>query len=90
MPRPHASAVVEDAWNSQRERVLRRRGWGTRVISHTGYGSTEFVRVFARVVLGRDHTDDDEPRQDATYGGMRSPYLRRRGWRAFFLSLIHI
>ncbi len=86
MPRPHASAVVEDAWNSQRERVLRRRGWGTRVISHTGYGSTEFVRVFARVVLGRDHNDDDEPRQDATYGGLRSPYLRRRGWRAFFTA----
>ena len=86
MARPHASAVVEDAWNSQRERVLRKRGWGTRVISHTGYGSTDFVRVFARVVLGRALGDDDEPRQDATYGGMRSPYLRRRGWRAFFTA----
>ena len=60
MARPHASAVVEDAWNSQRERVLRKRGWGTRVISHTGYGSTDFVRVFARVVLGRALGDDDE------------------------------
>jgi hypothetical protein len=42
--------------------------------------------VFARVVLGRALGDDDEPRQDATYGGMRSPYLRRRGWRAFFTA----
>ncbi|MFZ1287439.1 MAG: phosphatase domain-containing protein [Candidatus Phosphoribacter sp.] len=86
MARPHASSIVEDAWNSQRERVLRGRGWGSRLVSHTGYGSTEFVRVFARVLLGRAHDDDDEPRQDATYAGMRSPYIRRRGWRAFLTA----
>ncbi len=83
MARPHVSAVVEDAWNSQRERMLRRRGWASRVVTHTGYGSTEWLRVFARVLLGRPHGDDDEPRQDATYGGLRSPFYRRRGWRAF-------
>ncbi len=83
MSRPHVSALAEDAWNHQRERLLRGRGWSSSVVTHTGYGSTEWVRVFARVLLGRPHGDDDEPRQDATYGGMRSPYVRRRGWRAF-------
>lgn len=86
MSRPHAAALVEDAWNSSRERVLRGRGWHSRVISHTGYGAAgeaSFVRVFGRVLLGRPDEQDDDPRQDASYGGLRSPYAQRRGWRAF-------
>ena len=88
MSRPHAAALVEDAWNSSRERVLRGRGWHSRVISHTGYGSSgeaSFLRIFARVLLGRSNGDDD-PRQDATYGGLRSPFAQRRGWRAFLTA----
>ena len=86
MARPHVASIVEDTWHRQLERLLRRRGWRHRVISHTGYGSTEFVRVFARVLLGRAYEDDDEQRQDATYGGLRSPYQQRRGWRAFITA----
>ncbi len=86
MSRPHAAAVVEDAWHRQLDRGLRRRGWQNRVITHTGYGSTEFVRVFARVLLARKHDEPDEPRQDITYGGLRSPGGGARGWRAFVLA----
>ncbi|HRW19223.1 MAG TPA: DUF2183 domain-containing protein [Dermatophilaceae bacterium] len=89
MARPHVAALAEDALNTQRERVLRRRGWQNRIITYTGYGSADMLRVFARVLLSPDRDGDgdgDEPRQDATYGGLRSPYLRRRGWRSFFVS----
>lgn len=90
MSRPHAAALVEDAWHRQLEHGLRRRGWGNRVIAHMGYGSTDTVRVFGRVVLGRDrsaqHEGDEPAGPDLTYGGMRSPYNRARGWRAFLTA----
>lgn len=81
MSRPHVAALVEDAWHGQLERYLRHRQWRNRIIAHIGYGSPNFVRVFARVVLTPDKDDDDQ--LDLTYGGMRSPYLTRRGWRSF-------
>ena len=84
MSRPHVAALVEDTWHRQLERGLRRRGWENRIIGHVGYGSPSFIRVFGRVLLGRardEGGDSDEP--DPTYGGMRSPFLRDRGWRAF-------
>ena len=87
MSRPHAAAIVEDTVHEQVERVLRSRGWGNRVITHVGYGSTGFVRVFARILLGRkgrEHTEGPESRQDAT--GALSPARYDRGWRAFLTS----
>ena len=81
MPRPHAAALIEDVLNGQVERVLRGRGWGNRVITHIGYGSTTFVRVFARVVLGRGRGEGPPSRQDAT--GALGPARYERGWRAF-------
>ena len=81
MPRPHAAAIVEDAFNEQVERVLRGRGWANRVITHIGYGSTTFVRVVARVVLSRPGKEGPERRQDVTGTLARAPY--QRGWRAF-------
>lgn len=88
MDRPHASAIVEDAWHRQLERGLRRQRWRNRVISYTGYGSSEFLRVFARVLLTppQGPPSREENRQDITYGGMRSPYSARRGWRSFFTA----
>src|SRR6478609_7350897 len=53
MSRPHAAAIIEDTVHEQIERVLRSRGWGNRVITHVGYGSSSFVRVYARILLGR-------------------------------------
>ncbi len=87
MSRPHAAAIVEDAVHEQVERVLRSRGWGNRVITHVGYGSTSFVRVYARILLGRkgrEHIEGPEARQDAT--GALSPARYDRGWRAFLTS----
>ena len=87
MSRPHAAAIVEDTVHEQIERVLRRRGWGNRVITHVGYGSPSFVRVFARILLGRkgrESTEGPESRQDAT--GALSPAHYDRGWRAFLTS----
>lgn len=81
MSRPHAAAIVEDTLNRQVERVLRGRGWGNRVITHIGYGSSGFVRVFARVVLGRRGKEGPPSRQDAT--GALAPPRYDRGWRAF-------
>ena len=45
MARPHAASLVEDAWHRRVDAVLRRRGWGTRLVSHTGYGSEEFIHA---------------------------------------------
>lgn len=81
MSRPHAAALIEDAFNGQVERVLRSRGWGNRVITHIGYGSPSFVRVFARVVLGRRGEAGPPERQDAT--GALAPSQSDRGWRVF-------
>ena len=87
MSRPHAAAIVEDAVHEQVERVLRSRGWGNRVITHVGYGSPSFVRVFARILLGRKGREarrGPRGRQDAT--GALSPAHYDRGWRAFLTS----
>ena len=86
MARPHAASIVEDAWHRRVDSVLRRRGWGTRVVGHTGYGSHEFVRVLGRVLLTR--RPDVNPRADA---GAKAAELRRadderRGWRAFITA----
>lgn len=82
MSRPHASAVVEDAWHRCLGGVLRHRHWGNRVIGYTGYGSTDTVRVLARVLLGRERGPED--RHDVTYAAAPSPYASVRGWRSFF------
>lgn len=85
MPRPHAAALVEDAWNRQLDRALRGRGWTNRVIAHTGYGTARFIRILARVLLlpTGDPQEAATQRDKVTYGGLRSPYVLRRGWRAF-------
>lgn len=84
MSRPHVAAIVEDGLNEQIERVLRRRGWHNRVVTHIGYGSTSFVRVFARVLLGRMKDEGPPSRQDAT--GALTPAQYERGWRAFLTA----
>ena len=81
MSRPHAAAIIEDTLNRQVERVLRGRGWSNKVVTHIGYGSTSFVRVFARVVLHRKGEPGPPSRQDAT--GALAPAHYDRGWRVF-------
>ncbi len=74
--RPHLAGLVEDRWNLGLAAVLARRGWRFRVLGHTGYGSAEFVRVFARVILA-------PPTYDPAAG---DALLQRRGWRNFITA----
>jgi phosphatidate phosphatase APP1 len=84
MARPHAAAIVEDAYHRRLDVRLRRRGWGVRTIGYTGYGSETFVRVLCRVVLTRqsevEAARDGEP---ASAPELPLPQDLRRGWKAF-------
>lgn len=77
MPKPFIAARIEDKLNRQIDRTVRGRGWSERVIAYTGYGSSKFVRLLARVVLTPPVPEEaDAP---ANPDAMSS----RRGWRNF-------
>lgn len=83
--RPHLASIVEDKWHSRAERVLRARGWRTRALGYTGYGSPEQVRVLGRIKLapsGKDsHGEPVEEKADPVR--QLRGYDERRGWRSF-------
>ena len=85
MPRPHAAAVLEDAYNGRKVRVLRSRGWTTRVVPLTGYGSVTQLRVFGRVIMTRGRPED-EPEEPTYAARLRAVELETRGWKAFFAT----
>jgi phosphatidate phosphatase APP1 len=85
MARPHAAAIVEDAWHRRVDAVLRGRGWQTRIVAHTGYGSEEFARVLGRVLLSRRPQGQRED-AGASARQLRSADDERRGWRAFITA----
>ena len=68
--RLHRSAQVEDAFNRVVSRLLRRHGWRPRVLAYCGYGTNQWVRVLARVLLAPPRS---RPRDLKTM----------RGWRRF-------
>lgn len=82
MARPHAAALVEDAWNGRVAEVLRTRGWGTRIVPSTGYGSETQLRVLARILISRDRPPE-EPEEQTFAARLRAVELETRGWRAF-------
>ncbi|HYO86178.1 MAG TPA: phosphatase domain-containing protein [Dermatophilaceae bacterium] len=98
MARPHAAALIEDAWHRQLTGALQARGWSTRAIAHTGYGTEDFVRVLGRVVMTRPPEDgqDGQDEQDGHLGqddvlSADAPAPLRaeqevRGWRAFITA----
>lgn len=74
-PEPHPVARAEARLHGALEGTLQRRGWVPRVVTHVGYGTTEWVRVLARVLLAppggpRQRPDTTEPTD-------------LRGWRRF-------
>lgn len=79
MPRPHAAAIFEDAWNRQVAGAMRRRGWGTRVLAHTGYGSTDRIRVLGRVLMTRRPYAPAAADARATWLELRTADNERRG-----------
>ena len=86
MARPHAASIVEDAWHRQVNTVLRSRGWRTRVVSHTGYGSERFVRVLGRVLLTRQPESHPGADAEAPRRELRAAEDEQRGWRAFITA----
>ena len=86
MARPHAASIVEDAWHRQVDSVLRSRGWQTRIVAHTGYGSEEFARVLGRVLLTRRAERGERADAGASTAELRSAEDERRGWRAFITA----
>lgn len=75
----HLAVRLDDAWLRLQTRLAVRRGRVETVIPYTGYGTTSWVRVLARVVLSdpRDtgHGPDDGPLKPIKEG--------MRGWRNF-------
>jgi phosphatidate phosphatase APP1 len=86
MSTPHTASIVEDAWHRRLNAVLRRRGWRTRVVSHTGYGSDTFVRVLGRVLLTRRPQEHPGADADAPVQELRAAEEEQRGWRAFITA----
>jgi phosphatidate phosphatase APP1 len=91
MARPHAASLLEDAFHRRSNALLRSRGWRTRTISHTGYGSQDFVRVLGRVLLSRQAEmpatrEADASEVEASIRALRGNVDEQRGWRAFITA----
>jgi phosphatidate phosphatase APP1 len=75
--RPFFAARVEEFIDRRVESFLRALGWQERMISYTGYGSTNSVRILGRVIL--------VPKRAKTpLGRAGEELIRRRGFRNFF------
>ena len=81
MPRPHAAAIIEDAYHARLSDGLRQRGWRTRIVPHTGYGSVASIRVLGRLLMSRGQ--DPHSTQRSYNSHLRSIELDTRRWRAF-------
>ncbi|GAA2459642.1 App1 family protein [Agromyces soli] len=75
----HGAARFEDWVHEVRERFARRRGHIPTVVPYTGYGSTDWVRVFCRVLLSKPRTGDEPSGRRRRRPGQESI----RGWRSF-------
>lgn len=75
---PHRAARLEDRLHRVLEDTLQGRGWHPRVVPFTGYGTTEWIRVLARVALTPDGGDRPLP-ADVAAGAPHDV----RGWRRF-------
>jgi phosphatidate phosphatase APP1 len=86
MARPHAAAILEDAWHRRLTDTLRDQGWGTKIIPHTGYGGSAFVRVLGRVLMSRHPEKYAAGDAGASSHELREAEQETRGWRAFITS----
>jgi phosphatidate phosphatase APP1 len=75
----HVAVRLDDAWLKFQTRLAIRRGRVETVIPYTGYGSTSWVRVLARVVLS-DPRDTGRGPHD---GPLKPLKEGMRGWRNF-------
>nr|WP_235436274.1 phosphatase domain-containing protein [Arthrobacter sp. RIT-PI-e] len=70
---------LNDAWLSFQTRIALRRGKVETVIPYTGYGTTSWVRVLARVV----RSDARDQGEGAVAGPLKPIQEGLRGWRNF-------
>ncbi|PPB50140.1 ACP synthase [Arthrobacter pityocampae] len=75
----HVAMRLDDAWLRFQIRVATRRGRVESVIPYTGYGSTSWVRVLARVVL----SDPRDAVPGSEEGRLKPLKEGMRGWRNF-------
>ena len=81
--RPRIAARLDDQVTGLTNQLFRRRGWQPRIVPYTGYGSTEWIRILAWVLLapprGAEPVDTETTvaRQQTT-----------RGWRRFLTTPI--
>lgn len=80
--RRHLALRLDDAWLGLQTRLALRRGRVQTVIPYTGYGSTSWVRVLARIVLG-DPRDVAETSGPTNEGPLKPLHEGMRGWRNF-------
>lgn len=73
--RPFIAARVEDRLHRLLNRIFHRLGWQEDVNAFTGFGTTEQIRVLARVVL--------RPPSQLGIMQVATELLHRRGWRNF-------
>ena len=77
--KPFIAARVEEFLDRRFEALFRALGWRERVVAYTGYGSNEFVRVMARVVLAPQWSRSQ-------LGRATKEFVKRRGWRSFITA----
>lgn len=74
--RPFIGARAEERWRRRVNATLQGRQWRHSVIAYMGYGTSDHIRVLARVVL--------RPRKAQTqFGRAADSFLSQRGWRNF-------
>ncbi|MFC0581866.1 App1 family protein [Micrococcoides hystricis] len=73
----NVAAKIEDSWHAWRYKSAQKKGLLETVLSFTGYGSQQWVRIFARVVMAKDGWfEDGRWRAQLVADGVR-------GWRNF-------
>lgn len=79
--RPFIAARVEESLNRKTEAVLRMFGWREAVVAYPGYGTSDHIRVMARVVLS-------PPKAEGQIMRDLEHMLDRRGWRNFVAAAV--
>ncbi|MGO4955715.1 App1 family protein [Luteococcus sp. Sow4_B9] len=75
--RPFVGARAEEYLRTRVNRRLEKSSWHPTVIPYVGYGTSDHIRVLARVVL--------TPRDARSHLGQAAEgFLQQRGWRNFF------
>ena len=77
--KPFIAARIEEFLDRRLEALFRALGWREQVLAYTGYGSPDFVRVLARVVLVPQWSRSQ-------LGRATKEFVKRRGWRSFLTA----